>query len=440
MLYRIKVLFFFKKKKKRYAFCYAMVQLLVFGIGRSGAQAYKFTTLTSGIVFEWLFLGVNYIQTGWLIQALTAAQANKISETEMTEQKVPLAVFVSSEDGFELFMEMLVGEFSTGIYNVLVCFYVLYIYICIKLLLCYVECTQFLRKWRNEFKKVVLSKMSSTSSIAQMTQAISKQSNSSNEATVLQRIGTSLVKEMSKAVDNLTLAHSTSMGDTNEPRVHRASSIDDDEKFLGWTMNKDFVNGFPFLPDSTIVHTDLTLYEHVRYLHNRYIRDASQYQVNISSSYHREWNEIVNNKDDCKIDNFDPQQIPALRDTDKETHAVLGLEENQVHSISISSKDSTTRSRKVNYKGALKVLNLVENTRKDLWKLMKDSYLRFRDTPEYKAFVKNLKEKETVKTKKKVQSFGLGLFLNIKCTYQRIKAYKMQITGSFFSFVLTFTH
>ncbi|ETN99206.1 hypothetical protein RFI_13039 [Reticulomyxa filosa] len=170
--------------------------------------------------------------------------------------------------------------------------------------------------------------------------------------------------------------------------------MDEDAEFLGWSMGKDLINSFPFLPNSAIISTNLTLYEHVRYLHNRYIRDAAEYQVNISSSHYRVWADIIKNKDDCRIDHFKPQQIPALRSKNEEDEEVeMVTLEPQSTTESMKRKESVLR-RKKNFVGVLKVLDLVEDTRKDLWKLMQDSYLRFRGTREYVAFVKSVAKKQ----------------------------------------------
>ena len=78
---------------------------------------------------------VSYIQTGWI---LIAIERKKEKTKELLtsiqshwETNVSLRTVLASKEGFEVFMDFLVSEYST------------------ENLLCYIELTQFLRKWQH---------------------------------------------------------------------------------------------------------------------------------------------------------------------------------------------------------------------------------------------------------------------------------------------------
>ena len=83
---------------------------------------------------------VSYIQTGWILIAIERkklkTQKVLTSIQGQWETNVSLHTVLMSKEGFEVFMDFLVSEYST------------------ENLLCYIEATQFLRKWQRVIYKL----------------------------------------------------------------------------------------------------------------------------------------------------------------------------------------------------------------------------------------------------------------------------------------------
>ena len=410
----------------------AVFLVIMFGISRIPSvsiDAQNWIVLVWSILVMLLLTIVSYIQTGWVLYGIQ--RKNEKSEklvrsiNDEWESNISLQRVLKSKEGFEVFMDFLVAEYST------------------ENLLCYVEATQFLRKW-----KYVIYKMKYLQN-----ETHEKNKNSGH------------IKDDSKSlVSQATRFVQKQITDNN-------SNDDDDIDNQPWAFHdkESIVIKFEWVKKPPVMtEENINLWDHFRYLRQKYISATSAHQVNIRSALYKHYTKI--NKEDCNLSKLDLSDVfndplyqqtgtnnskgnilarngklspnisaqddglsdisdVELDDIEEDMEAEDYLFEDQslqpgqvkqvkkknknlesVSQIEMGETGKTTNSNGVirrsqtgqynrnlrNLYGVAKVLQLIEDTRKELWKNMNDSFVRFRSTESYVNYIK----KEYVDRKK----------------------------------------
>eukprot|EP01084_Bolivina_argentea_P313360 542657_1 len=365
----------------------AFLLLLIFIVSRAFDSEYlsAYIVLIWGILVMFLLTTVSYIQTGWVLYGIR--RKNEKSEklvksiADEWESNISLSTVLESKEGFEIFMDFLVAEYST------------------ENLLCYVEATQFLRKWKFVvYRMKVLTLKQKTTDTEQLV----------SEATNY------VQKQMGKDAPN--------DGDVDS----QPWSFHDKESIL---IKFQWVKKPPVMTQEGV-----TLWEHFKHLRQKYISATSAHQVNIRSALYKHYTEV--RKEDCKLatldmtDIFDdeemlqhpmssPSGLDKIMNTmqllTKKSASVSDDEDEEEHKVPHRKKDKervqsyddiptlaghspqTTRNLR-NLYGVTKVLQLIEDTRKELWKNMNDSFVRFRSTEKYVNYIKKIYINDDTKT------------------------------------------
>ena len=98
----------------------AAVMLLMFFIGRTTGALYDYATMISGLLCAFLLFSISFISTKWVVsEHLRGIEREKEyllqNLNEDIEGNTNLKPVLSTRDGFEIFMDFLVSEYSTGI-------------------------------------------------------------------------------------------------------------------------------------------------------------------------------------------------------------------------------------------------------------------------------------------------------------------------------------
>ena len=379
-------------------------------------------------------------------------------------------------------------------------------------MLCYVECTQFLRRWKHKINKLKKETQveEAGDSMAAMAKIVASQLNENNTER-LKRPALSNEPSTSQLEQVTTLAKrklfnedsSSSDSEDDYKLEDRERNILVDEKFA-------MLNKFAFLKKPKILKdSDLEFYKHFRYIYDKYVSKQSSRQINIRAALYKRYNKVT--VEDCDFDKLDlksmktteflsrgleytnsnkmdgnrkntntdantnvneadrssvvysqnktidvtaspspqmtvlesntvtqnqvPQdelQMAAIATQSSENNeigsetnineienengssgdlkggAVITLELQKQGSANMETKSvysnapqTPSRSRRASKHliGVPKVLKLIDDTRKELWKLMQDSFVRFRSTQQYIEYLQNLDRNKSISHK-----------------------------------------
>mmetsp|Transcript_66888 Transcript_66888/g.59990 ORF Transcript_66888/g.59990 Transcript_66888/m.59990 type:complete len:711 (-) Transcript_66888:223-2355(-) len=396
----------------------AIILVIMFGISRGVAgvgdvDAQNWIVLIWSILVMGLLTIVSYIQTGWVLYGIQ--RKNEKSEklvksiNDEWESNVDLQRVLKSKEGFEVFMDFLVAEYST------------------ENLLCYVEATQFLRKWKYVIYRI---------------RYLQNQNN--KNGTTDTKSNQTLVSQATNFVQKQIIENNKN--DDNDID-NQPWAFHDKESIL---IKFEWVKKPPVMKEENI-----NLWDHFRYLRQKYISATSAHQVNIRSALYKHYTKI--SKEHCDLSRLDlsdvfndplhHQQISSNKligqssgrggingrlspnisaqddglsdisdieldeDEDEEDDEDQSLQPGQVKKSKKNKKldyeiemggtskgesnGAIRRSQTAQYNrnlrnldGVAKVLQLIEDTRKELWKNMNDSFVRFRSTESYVSYIK----------------------------------------------------
>lgn len=359
---------------------------------------------------------VSYIQTGWVLYGIQRknAKSEKLvsSINDEWESNISLQRVLKSKEGFEVFMDFLVAEYST------------------ENLLCYVEATQFLRKWKYVIYRI---------------KYLQNQNNNNNGNNNNKEANEILVSQATNYVQKQIM--SDNKKDDNDID-NQPWAFHDKESIL---IKFEWVKKPPVMQEENI-----NLWDHFRYLRQKYISATSAHQVNIRSALYKHYTKI--NKEDCDLSKLDlsdvfndplhsqtstkklynksssnnnnntstpnddelsdisdiddeenddendeeeslqPGQVKPTKKKNKNldyqiemngTTTTLGTSGKTTSNGEIRRSQTQTYNRTLrNLYGVAKVLQLIEDTRKELWKNMNDSFVRFRSTESYINYIK----------------------------------------------------
>lgn len=384
----------------------AAILVIMFGIARGvDSEVANYIVLIWGILVMGLLTTASYIQTGWVLYGIRRKhdKSEKLvaSINDEWESNISLETVLESKEGFEIFMDFLVAEYST------------------ENLLCYVEATQFLRKW-----KYVIYRM----------------------------------KVLQDSFDNNTKSQEIITSATNYVQKQMAKDAESDDEIDGqpWSFHdKDSILiKFQWVKKPPVMtKDDITLWDHFQHLRSKYISATSAHQVNIRSALYKHFGKIK--RHDCELKKLDLTDVfndPLLQQDqeeedddddndnlqptkhqldkpngngfisdasdDEEEHQSFQPGQTNTTNIEMVNKNLSgenpnskpltnggnrnngavvRRSQTSQYnrslrnlEGVAKVLQLIEDTRKELWKNMNDSFVRFRSTESYVNYIKKI--------------------------------------------------
>ena len=166
----------------------------------------------------------------------------------------------------------------------------------------------------------------------------------------------------------------------------------------------------------------ITIWQHFRYLQQKYVSSTSAHQVNIRAALYRHYTKIK--EEECDLSKMNINELfrecnPTSPIT--ATSQLTPVSPESPHSVSIpstaflSTDDVTSQAGAVrsksspresslitrmdtaqynrnlkNLHGVAKIMQLIEETRKELWKNMTDSFVRFRSTEVYVGYIKKV--------------------------------------------------
>ena len=224
----------------------AVFLVIMFGLSRIesvSVDAANWIIIIWSILVMGLLTIVSYIQTGWVLYGIQ--RKNEKSEklvnsiNDEWESNISLQRVLKSKEGFEVFMDFLVAEYST------------------ENLLCYVEATQFLRKWKYVIYKI---------------KYLQNENNEKNKSIGhIKPDAKSLVSEATRFVQKQICDNNSNDDDDidNQPWAFH-----DKESIL---IKFEWVKKPPVMTEENI-----NLWDHFRYLRLKYISATSAHQVNIN--------------------------------------------------------------------------------------------------------------------------------------------------------------
>lgn len=289
------------------------------------------------------------------------------------EQNVSLSTVLACKEGFELFMDFLVAEYST------------------ENLLCYIELTQFLRKWQ-----LVIYKLNALEAAAD---------------------GDETRADLVTAAMDFVHSHIECEADSDSEVDRQPWSFRDRDAVL---LTFEWVK-----KPAVVTQHGITMHRHLSTLREKYISAASEHQVNIRAALYKNWTRI--SRMDCELRTLDISNVlldaedalelnaagsssvkaiastPCLQPLELQatgTGTGSEREEFAAKSPSASLTEAIRKSHSLVYdrslnklEGVAKVLKLVEDTRTELWKNMNDSWRRFRMTRNYVDYIRKVHQK-----------------------------------------------
>ena len=383
-------------------------QLIYFVVGRIvDSEIYDKTSVLVFALNVTLWLSAfGYSQTGYVFRLIHRSNTFKEQLVKNTnidwDNEMNLAILLSDKNGFELFMNFLVSEYST------------------ENLLCYIECTHLLHKWRkvldnlegvtldfgdnNEFQPQNGIYMCIHVSILL----------SDNIYVCIYKGG--INEYHPKIQDSIKKVHTSILNGDSD----RNDAVIITDMFTGLSI----INKFKWINSTPIMKRfDISLWDHFTYIQYKYIDSNSNYQVNIKGRLYKDYRTILLKDCDLNIIKFNWENENDIDSggyyTDMESprsQPDRGTPMKLIEIVKLNSASHTksnnnnnnnnlggiikSSSRNIkNLNGPLKVLALIEETRRQLWKLMQDSFIRFKSKQEYIEYL-DLINQENIGRKK----------------------------------------